>query len=66
MSLEVKKAINQFWSNKFSWLLASLIFLFATFPGKGGFEGGQREIKALSDRSDNWGFITPFYFGNFP
>ena len=52
--------------HKFFWSFIAFIFLFATFPGKGGFEGGQREIQYLSERSDNWGFITPFFYGEWP
>ena len=53
-------------NSKYSWFATGAIFLFATFPGKGGFEGGQREILNLKDRIDNWGFITPFVYGEWP
>lgn len=51
---------------KFYVSIAAIIFLFATFPGKGGLEGGQREILRMDQRSDNWGFIVPFVYGNWP
>lgn len=53
-------------NSKYSWFATGVIFLFATFPGKGGFEGGQREVLNLKDRIDNWGFITPFIYGSWP
>lgn len=53
-------------SSKFFWSILAFIFLFATFPGKGGFEGGQREIQNLVSRTDNWGFMTPFFYGEWP
>jgi hypothetical protein len=43
-----------------------LAFLFATFPGKGGLEGDQRSVALLSERSDNWGFLVPFLYGEWP
>ncbi len=46
--------------------MAALVFLFATFPGKGGYEGGQREVNLLSLRNDWWGFSTAFYYGGWP
>lgn len=58
--------INRSWSSILFWISLALLFLFSAFPGKGGFEGGQREISTLSLRNDNWGFLTPFYFGGFP
>lgn len=53
-------------NSKYSWFATGVIFIFATFPGKGGFEGGQREVLNLKDRIDNWGFITPFVYGEWP
>lgn len=47
-------------------LASAFLFLVATFPGKGGLEGNQREIPLLADRTDNWGFIVPFVVGNWP
>ena len=47
-------------------LVLVALFLFATFPGKGGLEGDQREIPLLSNRTDNWGFIFPFLIGQWP
>ena len=58
--------VNRFWSSVLFWISLAFLFLFSAFPGKGGFEGGQREISILSHRNDNWGFVTPFYFGGFP
>lgn len=43
-----------------------ILFLFATYPGKGGLEGDQREILGISNRTDNWGFIVPFLIGQWP
>ena len=62
----MQNLINRFWHSKKAWICFLGLFLFATFPGKGGFEGAQREISSLSMRNDNWGFITPYYFGEFP
>ena len=42
-----------------------LVFLFATFPGKGGIEGQQRNIQDFSERNDNWGFLIPL-MADFP
>lgn len=44
----------------------AIIFLFLTFPGKGGLEGDQRSIQLFSNRTDNWGFATPFLYGEWP
>lgn len=44
---------------KFRMTFVSLIFLFATFPGKGGMEGHQRDIQSFSDRNDYYGFFVP-------
>lgn len=52
--------------NKFIPIGMMFLFLFATFPGKGGLEGDQRELSQLSERSDNWGFVVPFIVGNWP
>jgi hypothetical protein len=41
-------------------------FLFTTFPGKGGLEGDQRTVALLSERNDNWGFLVPFLYGEWP
>ena len=46
--------------------IAIIIFIYSTFPGRGGYEGGQREILLLKDRNDNWGFIVPLVYGNWP
>lgn len=48
------------------WSLLIVVFLFATFPGKGGLEGDQREVLGLTNRTDNWGFIVPSVIGNWP
>ena len=47
-------------------LLFVATFLFSTFPGKGGLEGDQRNIPSMGNRNDNWGFVVPFIFGNWP
>ena len=54
--------------NRVNLLLICLValFLFATFPGKGGLEGDQRNISLLSQRTDNWGFATPWVYGGWP
>jgi hypothetical protein len=36
-----------------------VVFLLATFPGKGGMEGQQRDTQDFSERNDNWGFFVP-------
>lgn len=43
-----------------------ILVAFSAYPGRTALEGGQREIERLSDRSDNWGFITPFIYGGWP
>ena len=60
------KRIDNLLQKRFFWIITSILFLFGTFPGKGGFEGGQREFTTLSERSDNWGFMTPFFYGEWP
>ena len=56
---------------KQSWFLTlSLVYMpllaVATFPGRGGYEGGQREIDVFSQKIYWWGFITPFLYGKWP
>ena len=51
---------------KIALLLTIFLFLFATFPGKGGLEGDQRNISGLENRTDNWGFIVPYLVGQWP
>ena len=58
--------IDNLLQNRLFWIITSTLFLFGTYPGKGGFEGGQRELEKLSERSDNWGFMTPFFYGEWP
>jgi hypothetical protein len=36
-----------------------IVFLLATFPGKGGMEGHQRDIQDFSERNDYYGFFVP-------
>ncbi len=42
-----------------------LIFLVSLYSGNGGLEGDQRDLD-MSDRIDNWGFIVPFVYGEWP
>jgi len=42
-----------------------LIFLVSLYSGNGGLEGDQRDFD-MSDRIDNWGFIVPFIYGEWP
>ena len=52
--------------NRLVFLFVLSIFIFATFPGKGGLEGDQREILNLKDRNDNWGIVVPLFVGEWP
>jgi len=38
----------------------------AVFPGKSALEGDQRNIPDITDKSDNWGFFTAFFYGEWP
>jgi len=42
------------------------LFLFSNFPGRGGLEGDQRNLAHLNERSDNWGFLVPLIYGEWP
>ena len=43
-----------------------IILAIAVFPGKSALEGDQRTFDQISDRSDNWGFMTAFLYGEWP
>jgi len=42
------------------------ILAIAVFPGKSALEGDQRTVGQISDKSDNWGFMTAFLYGEWP
>lgn len=42
-----------------------LFFLISLFSSNGGLEGDQRGL-TMSNRIDNWGFIVPFVYGEWP
>ncbi len=49
------------------WPLAFVIILaIAVLPGKSALEGDQRSIEDISDKSDNWGFLTAYLYGEWP
>lgn len=43
-----------------------IILAIAVFPGKSALEGDQRTFAQISDKSDNWGFMTAFLYGEWP
>jgi hypothetical protein len=57
---------RRFSKEKILILCILFFYIFATFPGKGGLEGDQREIHSLGDRIDNWGFMVPWLYGEWP
>lgn len=43
-----------------------IVLAIAVFPGKSALEGDQRTFDQISDKSDNWGFMTAFLYGEWP
>lgn len=43
-----------------------IILAFSVFPGKSALEGDQRNIDDISEKTDNWGFLTAYLYGEWP
>ena len=47
-------------------LVFVIILIIAVFPGISALEGDQRNFSSFSEKSDNWGFLTAYLYGEWP
>lgn len=46
--------------------ILTLIIAISVYPGKTALEGDQRNLLSPAERTDNWGFLTVFIYGEWP